>query len=197
VQDLIQQYQIAAGLHPLVPIPVPVKQQQQQQQQQAAHHFILLPQQPPLSQEGSSTLQGDVLSDSDWSIAEGGSLVSSAGHTQSSGSSGSQQAPSPALTLADSVTLDLQAGSHIVSSALQLLGEDESESSQQQQPQDHHLLLQQLAGLSAEEKEVLLVKAGWEVYEGCYVFAPDGQLVQTLDHPLPQEVVDILLQADQ
>jgi hypothetical protein len=104
------------------------------------------------------------------------------------------QAASSALTLADSVTLDLQAGSHIVSSALQLLGEDESP--RQQQPQDHHLLLQQLAGLSAEEKEVLLVKAGWEVYEGCYVFAPDGQLVQTLDHPLPQEVVDVLLQAN-
>jgi hypothetical protein len=170
---------------------VPVKQQQQQQQ---AAHFILLPQQPSLSQEGSSTQQGDVLSDSDWSIAEGGSHVSSAGHTQSSGSSGSQQAPSPALTLADSVTLDLQAGSHIVSSALQVLGEDESP---HQQPQDHHLLLQQLAGLSAEEKEVLLVKAGWEVYEGCYVFAPDGQLVQTLEQPLPREVVDILLQAHQ
>jgi hypothetical protein len=87
-----------------------------------------------------------------------------------------------------------------VSGTLALLDEDEHpplHQYQQQQPssQDANCsLLQRLAGLSPADKAVLITLSGWEVFEEEFVFNPEGQLVQTVDEPLPLEVVAAIWQ---
>jgi hypothetical protein len=189
----------------LIPVPVPAGEGK------PVAHFILAPPQEPqphLSSECTSCT-GPVPEFDSSNLSSEVELTSS----DESAAASQQQGPgqplhrshhsllgtSPAGAADDD--LDPQAFSHNVGGTLALLDEGEIPPLHQQQEQPlpssqdaNCSLLQKLAGLSPADKAVLMTLSGWEVFEDMYVFNPDGQLVQTVDEPLPLEIVAVIRQ---